>query len=319
MKILSPSKRNSTSDKPERKTKKDLDKRSSRPSSRESSRISSREYKKELPKKNKTGSKKGALREGKDNSATGFEFSQYFVRSFLVVSAASLVCIAIYVGKGFMEKASARPINHISVEGTFRYLSKQSVSKIVSPMVKDGFLQLPLDEIKSSLEENPWVQQAIVSRRWPDRFFISIIEEQAIARWGKVGFLNQRGEIVSVEQNAYLDDLPLLLGNPGQEKLIMLYYQQLTQLLRSYDMKISEFYCDELMSWHLTLASGLNITIGKDQVTEKMQRFLDVYKRTLEKQIDNIAGVDLRYGNGLSVQWKLPKDGMLAARGPFLD
>jgi len=314
MKILRPSKRGSTLGKLESKAEKSLAPRSSRLSSR----LSSREYKKDQPKKNKVASKKGAFRETKKKSAAGFEFSQYFVRSFLVVSAASLVCIAIYVGNGFMEKASARPINHISVEGTFKYLSKQTVSEIVSPMVKDGFLQLPLDEIKSSLEANPWVQQAIVSRRWPDRFFISIIEEQAIARWGNIGFLNQRGEIVTVEQNTYLDDLPLLLGNPGQEKSIMLYYQQLTQLLRSYDMKISEFYCDELMSWHLTLASGLSITIGKDQVTEKMQRFLDVYKRTLEKQIDNVAGVDLRYGNGLSVQWKQPKESLLAARGPFL-
>ncbi|GAB1268820.1 cell division protein FtsQ/DivIB [Aurantivibrio infirmus] len=302
MKILSPSKGKPNLDTSETRTKNAV----------------GRHYRKEntADKKNitkKTANRNGALRNSKGSSAARFEFTQYFVRMFLVVSAASLVCVAVYVGNGFMEKASARPINHISVEGKFKYLSKQSVSEIVSPMIEDGFLQLPLEEIKSSLEENPWVQQAIVSRRWPDKFYISITEEQPIARWGKTGFLNQRGDIVVVDQHGFLNDLPLLSGNLGQEKSIMLYYQQLTQLLRPYDMQIAEFYCDELMSWHLTLGSGLSITIGKDQVTEKIQRFLDVYKRSLQVQIDNIAGVDLRYGNGLSVQWKQQKDGMLAS------
>jgi cell division protein FtsQ len=212
--------------------------------------------------------------------------------------------VAVVYGKEFIDQAAERPIRTIGVEGNFAYISQQEISEIVTPMIVGGFLQSPLSGIKEKLESNPWIASAVVSRRWPDQLFISIVEEQPIARWAERGFLNHLGEIVEVPAHPGLQGLPLLSGNAGQEKSVMQHYQQLAQTLRPFGLKVSEFYSDELFSWNVVLANGLRINIGRDQTMEKIQRFLIVYNRELHKRLDEIAVVDLRYGNGMAVQWK---------------
>lgn len=209
-----------------------------------------------------------------------------------------------YLVKSFLDEAAQRPVNSIGVEGQFAYITQEMISESVTPMIVGGFLQLPLVAIKAELERNPWIAQAAVSRRWPDELYISIVEEQPIARWGEAGFLNHKGEIIEVEVDPRLQSLPLLAGTSGQAKSAMQNYQQLAQLLRPSGLKISEFYSDELFSWNVVLSNGLRINIGRDETMKKMQRFLVVYNRELHKRLDEVAAVDLRYGNGLAVEWK---------------
>lgn len=209
-----------------------------------------------------------------------------------------------YLVKNFLDEAAQRPVNSIGVEGQFAYISQETISESVTPMIVGGFLQLPLSAIKAELERNPWIAQAAVSRRWPDELYISIVEEQPIARWSEAGFLNHKGEIIEVAVDPRLQSLPLLAGSSGQAKSAMQNYQQLAQLLRPSGLKISEFYSDELFSWNVVLSNGLRINIGRDEAMKKMQRFLVVYNRELHKRLDEVAAVDLRYGNGLAVEWK---------------
>ena len=45
---------------------------------------------------------------------------------------------------------------------------------------------------------------------------------------------------------------------------------------------------------------------GRDQLVEKMRRFMRLYDQVLKAQMDNIARIDLRYPNGLAVAWRDP-------------
>ncbi len=226
-----------------------------------------------------------------------------FLRFSIVVSVAGIVGVAIYFGKNFVDDASSRPVTSMSIQGDFTFLTQKDVSQIVLPLIENGFLRLPLSGIKGLLEQNPWIDSASVSRRWPDKLAVSVVEQHPIARWGNKGFLNQRGEFIALKLDDQLYDLPMLSGNAGQEKLIMQDYQQLAQLLSSFGLTISEFYCDELMSRRVVLDNNLVVNIGRDQLVEKIQRFLSVYNASLKTQLNEIATIDLRYGNGVAVEW----------------
>lgn len=207
-------------------------------------------------------------------------------------------------GKDVVAQASARPINSIGVQGHFVHVSREEISARVEPMIVGGFLQSPLAAIKRELELHPWVAQATVSRRWPDELYISIVEEQPIARWGDVGFLNHRGDLIRVKQSSRLKALPLLSGKPGQEQSVMQHYQQLAQMFRPHGLRIKELHSNKLMSRRLVLDNDVSVQLGRDQTLEKIQRFLMVYSQDLRERMDEIVSVDLRYGNGLAVQWK---------------
>ncbi|HCB13375.1 MAG TPA: cell division protein FtsQ, partial [Gammaproteobacteria bacterium] len=46
------------------------------------------------------------------------------------------------------------------------------------------------------------------------------------------------------------------------------------------------------------------VYVGREQFEQRLQRLVQLYPRILSAQIDRIAVVDLRYGNGFVVRWK---------------
>ena len=57
-------------------------------------------------------------------------------------------------------------------------------------------------------------------------------------------------------------------------------------------------------AWTLTLANGIEVALGRDQVEERFERFLTVYEGRLAVRADEVRRVDARYTNGVAVQWK---------------
>lgn len=235
-------------------------------------------------------------------------------KTVLVLVLGGVITTSVWAAKEFITSASERPINTIAVEGEFVYLSEEEISATVAPMIRNGFLTLPLTEVKRELERNPWIETAAVSRRWPDKLFISIGEQQPIARWGVNGFLNYQGQLVKLSTHPALANLPMLAGNPGQEREMMHNYQQLSQLLRPFGLQIAEFYCDELYSWQIVLTNSLVINIGRDHIMEKVERFLTVYSHSLQEEMDKVLSIDLRYGNGVAVKWRDEPAAAIAAK-----
>jgi cell division protein FtsQ len=56
--------------------------------------------------------------------------------------------------------------------------------------------------------------------------------------------------------------------------------------------------------WRLALSNGLEVLIGRDQIVEKIRRFLTIWMATLKNNISDMDGVDIRYDNGIAVRWK---------------
>ena len=57
-------------------------------------------------------------------------------------------------------------------------------------------------------------------------------------------------------------------------------------------------------SWFLTTQDGIEVLLGRDDVVDKMQRFLTVDQLMLSERREQIARVDLRYSNGMAVAWR---------------
>ncbi|MGS2723639.1 cell division protein FtsQ/DivIB [Porticoccus sp. GXU_MW_L64] len=207
-----------------------------------------------------------------------------------------------------------RPIERISVQGDFKYASREQIARLVRGQLHGGFLSLELGKIRSQLERDPWIANAVVSRRWPGYLEISVTEEMPIARWNRRGFLNSRGQALDIEDNSGLENLPLLLGPQGQARLIMEEYQHAAQMLLPSGLKTMEFRLDSRRAWYLkvvavsgshsTQGKTLEVEVGQGNVTEKLKRFLAVYDTVLRHRQGEIAQIDIRYPNGVAVSWR---------------
>lgn len=196
-----------------------------------------------------------------------------------------------------------RPLASVMVEGDFHYISKERAMELISAEINEDFLQLDLMSMKAALESEPWIEHAALARRWPDALEVRITEQQPIARWGTEGFLSQRGELIRVGNIDSLEHLPLLQGSAADASKIMQQYQDLSQLLRSRGLEVIALKCDNKKSWRLILKGNVEVAIGRDQVMEKMRRFMTVYDQHLSEVWQDVTAIDVRYTNGIAVQW----------------
>jgi cell division protein FtsQ len=196
-----------------------------------------------------------------------------------------------------------RPLKSVAVEGQFQYLPKDRAMELIEKEIDGDFLQLNLTRLKNELQQDPWVDNVYLSRRWPDTLVVKIAEQTPIARWDANGFLNQRGEIIRVTETNKLLGLPWLQGNEINAREIMQQYQDLSTLLRSRGLEIVALKCDNKKSWRLTLKNDKEIAIGREEVMEKLRRFVTVYDKFLINVWSDVKAIDVRYSNGVSVQW----------------
>lgn len=196
-----------------------------------------------------------------------------------------------------------RPLKSVAVESQFQFLPKDRAMELINNEIDGDFLQLNLERLKSVLQSDPWVDRVSLNRRWPDTLVVKIAEQKPIARWDANGFLNQRGEIIRVNETDKLVGLPWLQGNEKNAREIMQQYQDVATLLRTRGLEIISLKCDNKKSWRLTLKNDVEIAIGRDQVMEKLRRFVTVYDNFLADIWGDVKAIDVRYPNGVSVRW----------------
>lgn len=243
---------------------------------------------------------KGARRQ--DERLPLRERLRWLTRSLSLLALVSVVAGLLWGGDRLFQKLDV-PIGVIGVKGEFTHVDQRDVQVMVEPLINGGILSLNLAKIRHQLELDPWIEQVAVTRQWPGGLVINVVEEVAIARWGGHGFLNSRGEMLEIGDNSDLMHLPLLQGEVHTERSLMKAYREVAQLLQPSNLKIVALKRDVRGAWWLSLENGLELVVGRGQVMEKMRRFLVVWELALKTQVERIARVDIRYDNGVAVQW----------------
>ncbi len=197
-----------------------------------------------------------------------------------------------------------KPVQTVLMANPLQRVDEQNVREVLANHLNVGFFALDVQAIKTALEADPWVEKVTISRIWPDTLSVAITEEIAIARWGDSALLNQFGE--TFEPYTMENDLalPLLNGPQGQQRRVMEQYQTFSQMLFSSGLRVRELSLNERGSWSLRLHNGAEVMIGRNEVVERMQRFVSLYDRHLYSQLDQIEAFDLRYNNGISIRKK---------------
>ncbi|MDP4598052.1 MAG: cell division protein FtsQ/DivIB [Pseudomonadales bacterium] len=171
-----------------------------------------------------------------------------------------------------------------------------------------------IQQVKVILEQVDWIHRVEVSRSWPDQLTVLVVKEKPIAYWNDDAFINADGKVF-VSAHAAGGDLAQLYGPVGTEKLVMQQYQQLNTALLKSGQSMDVLVLDDRGSWHFTNAAGVRVLLGKDDIMERVQRYLQVVENAaLMGYMDKIRLVDTRYSNGLAVSWKTSDAGLDIAK-----
>ncbi len=155
------------------------------------------------------------------------------------------------------------------------------------------------DKARAEVEALPWVERASVSRHWPDALQISVTEQQAVARWKDHALVSGSGELFEVAGTAGMQGLTRLDGPEGRELEVFERWQRMRASLATQGLEIRSVALDPRGAWRLELASGLELLLGREDVSTRLERFLSV--RSDLREMNRIASIDLRYPNGLAL------------------
>ena len=219
---------------------------------------------------------------------------------FLLVALVVLAC-GIFGLYNVMTHAETA---ELKVAGTRSAAEERQVMQHIAPLMTENYFSSDLEKIRDQALELSWVDRVVVSRAWPDAIRVRVMPHHAIARWGTGRLLSDSGIIFSEVTPKNYSELPLLHGPSTHANTMMRRYNEINQLFLPQGIRLKELYLTERMTWFMQFDSGLRVIVDKDQTMSKLQRLSQLAQSDLKPVWSRISAIDLRYRNGLAIQWK---------------
>jgi len=212
---------------------------------------------------------------------------------------AALVALGMLLAAGLDQ-----PVRSIVIDGPFQRVATVEVQQAALGSLKGGIVSADLDRLRKAVEALAWVDRARVQRLWPDRIRIEIVEQQAAARWGEDGLLNTRGELFASGVRLVPPELPRLDGPPGTEEQVAQRYLAIQDRLSKLGFQVAALKLDARGAWEFDLSTGVSVRLGRRQVDERMDRFVQFGAPVVAGRAAEVRYVDMRYSNGFAIGWR---------------
>lgn len=198
-----------------------------------------------------------------------------------------------------------QPIESVSVAGRFQRVAPDDVERIVKQQARGaGLLSVNLEGVRRAIHALPWVDAVSVQRAWPRGLRVLVIEQVAVARWGDAGLLNTRGELFSKDERHMPPELPELSGPQGKESEVAQRYLAAQSRLIPLGLRMTALRLDARGAWEFDLSDGVTVRLGRRQIEERFDKFINAAAKLVTQRGDDISYVDMRYTNGFAIGWR---------------
>ena len=235
--------------------------------------------------------------------------------------------VAIALGVDWLLRVENYPVRSVRFEGPFRHVNREQLEAAALELVRGNFFLVDLDAVRQRVEGIPWVHRASVRRSFPNEIAVLYSEQRLVARWGARDWVNTSGEVVRVPGAELPDDAPVLAGPDGTSAQVLAAYRAFAATLDANRLRVRALTLTPRRAWRVDVAraedsveravgaTSFVIMLDRDQPERRIERFARVYGRTLAATAADVRAIDLRYGNGFSVEWRSPQAAARALGG----
>ena len=210
--------------------------------------------------------------------------------------------IALSVAFLFLFSLLNQSITKIEYVTETKRVSPDELRGISTKIYDEGFLQINLSDIKEEIGQVNWVKSVSLERRWPDQINILIEEEDIIGWWNKDSIINSKGNLFSLDKQSLPGGLIELYGPTGQHAIVYEKYLLFAEELTTRGILIEKVTLDFKGSWIVTIRPNIALRLGKENISERFDRFLMIWDESLLDNLAVIEYIDLRYKEGFSVK-----------------
>jgi cell division protein FtsQ len=190
------------------------------------------------------------------------------------------------------------PLQSVNLSTAPQRVDPAAVEQVVRNEVQGNFFTVDLERLRQSLGKLPWVRNVSIRREFPHRLEVELEEYQALARWNNSALVNSQGEVFIAKSEMVMPDF---VGQEGTAAEVTLQYAQFSQQLAALDLQVTRLVLSPRHAWQLRLSNGMVLELGREDMQQRLARFVAAYPYSLAAIQSQVKYVDLRYSNGFAV------------------
>ncbi|MEL0635768.1 cell division protein FtsQ/DivIB [Marinomonas sp. TI.3.20] len=223
------------------------------------------------------------------------------MRIAALIGALVLILVATFQGNNSPENWFS--IRSINIKGDLKFASRAELQKDYQSLIGQSLLTTSLVSIKSIAVSPQWVESVEVRKVWPNTLQVLVREYKPLAYWNDRQLISTGAAIIS-PQSVPILPLPKLYGPEDTSDQVLGQFGLISQVLSSTSLRIEKLQLELRGAWIVTFSNGVMVKLGREDILERLQRFIAVYKSDLSGRIDQISSIDARYPHGVAVAWK---------------
>ena len=189
------------------------------------------------------------------------------------------------------------PLRAVELTAAPQRVSPEQLERVVRERVRGNFFTVDLEQTRQAFEQMPWVRKVSVRRKFPWSLEVEVEEQVALARWNGTALVNTYGEVFSASSE---QTLPAFIGQPDTAAQVAQMYAELNAALQPMQRQIAQISLSPRFAWQVKLDNGMVLELGREQMRERLARFVAVYSYSLAALARPANHVDLRYRNGFA-------------------
>jgi cell division protein FtsQ len=194
------------------------------------------------------------------------------------------------------------PLHNVRLSATPQRVDATGVLQVVRNEVQGNFFTVDIERLRQALEKLPWVRSVSIRREFPYRLVVQLEEHQALARWNNHLLVNQQGEVfVAKSESGSEQALPNFIGPDGTATEMTQRYTDFNQQLAALNLQAGQITLSPRRAWQLHLSNGMVLELGREDLQQRLARFVAAYSSSLAAVPSKVKYVDLRYRNGFAV------------------
>lgn len=206
---------------------------------------------------------------------------------------------------GWVTRLPLFEIREVVVTTPLARTSGAHLESVIRSELTGTFFTMDLDRARVALSRVPWVSSVALRRQWPRRLEIVVGEHAPFARWNDKALVDTHGDVFVA---SYAGELPQFHGPDGQAGLMTARFRAWSALLSPLALRLTGVALSPRGGWQLSAEDDegpLTLDVGRDDVDDRLARFVAVYGRTigvLARAGTHVDHVDLRYRNGFAAR-----------------
>ncbi len=205
--------------------------------------------------------------------------------------------LALYGAARYVLHLAIFPLNAVQLSKTPKHVPTELIERVVHEQIKGNFFTVDLNRARGAFEHLPWVRKVSVRRKFPWSLEVDLEEHEAFARWNGNELVNTYGEVFAENTTQVL---PEFIGQPNTSAQMKSVYDEFSKELLPMQHGITQMSLSPRFAWQVRLGNGMVLELGREQMQQRLTRFVEVYPYSLSKLSHPVTHVDLRYRNGFA-------------------